>query len=191
MVGVTPSQATLNNIPEFARGRSRTWSNHQVTESAQFVPAQDVVGSRWPRPPRVVSAAVVITLVSAIGTVLVTIPFVVIGLWVAGPIVDSFDPGSGDNARWFVAGAGIGIVALSVTAGTLAIYVLRRRIWASWLLIALSSVSAILGGILGYYILPLAVTAVAVTVTVLLLMPSARAWFRAAGNGQAGSQIPS
>lgn len=108
-----------------------------------------------------------------------------------GPLSDSFDPGSGDEARWFVAGIGIGLIALSVAAGILALYVLRGRAWASWLLIALSSGAALVGGIFGYYILPLVVTAVALTVIVLLLMPTARGWFRAARDDQARSQPPS
>ena len=162
-----------------------------MTGSAQVLSATDAVGNGPPPPPGVVYAAVVITLVTAIGTALVTVPLMVIGWWIAGDIADSFDPGSGDKVRWMVEGGGVGLIALSVAAGTLAVLVLRRRTWASWLLIALSGVFAVLGLILGGYLLPLAVTAVAVTVMVLLLMPAARAWFRAPGRGAAGIQTAS
>jgi hypothetical protein len=135
---------------------------------------------------------VIITLAMSIGTVLVTVPTAFLALFVAGPLLDAFDTGSRDP-RWLIAGATVGVVALSVMAGLLALLVLRRSRWARWLLVGVSTVAALVGGLLGYYIAPLLLTAAGLAVTALLLMPAAQAWFRAphggsgSGSGQATS----
>jgi hypothetical protein len=154
-----------------------------VTESAQYFPLQQRSWAEGVRPPKVVYAAVVITLATAVGTALLAIPLTVIALSIAGPIADSFGEGSSET-RWYVMGTGGGLVALSMIAGTLALCVLSGRAWARWLLIGLSCLAAIIGVIFGSYILPLMVTAVAVAVIVLLLMPTARAWPSTSRNPQ-------
>jgi hypothetical protein len=59
---------------------------------------------RQPRRPGVVSAAAVVTLVGATGTAGLTLLLTVGLLWVAGPVLDAFDSGSGDP-RWLVLSA--------------------------------------------------------------------------------------
>jgi len=125
-----------------------------------------------------VYAAAVVTWVVATGTAALTL-FVTVGLLlVLAPVFDSFDGGT-DNPRWFVAGAAAVVVALSAAADVVAVFVLHGHRWAQVVLVGLSTVAAVGGVMAGYYITPLAVTAAAVAVIVLLLLPDARAWFRA------------
>lgn len=106
-------------------------------------------------------------------TLFLTVGFLV----VAAPIFDAFDAGP-DNPAWAVAGAAGVVVALSSAADVVAVLMLRGNRWARWALVGLSMVSALGGVISSYYIAPLAVTAAASAVVVLLLVPDARAWFR-------------
>lgn len=130
------------------------------------------------RPPGVVSAAAVVTWVGATMTAAFTLLLTVALLWVAAPIFDVFDSGP-DNPRLWLVGTAAFIVALSVAADVIALLVLRGHRWAQWVLVGLSVVAALGGVVSAYYIAPLVVTAASVAVVVLLLLPDARAWFRA------------
>ena len=125
-----------------------------------------------------VYAAAVVTWVVATGTAVSTILVTLSLLLVVGPLFGAFDPGP-DNPLWFVAGAVLIVVALSAVANVVAAFMLRGHRWAQWVLLGLCVVTALAGIALGYYIAPLVVSAAAVGVAVLLLLPSARAWFRA------------
>jgi hypothetical protein len=129
------------------------------------------------RVPGVVLAAAIVTWVVATGTAALTMLLTVGLLIVAGPVFDAFEPGA-DNPRWFVLAAGGVVVALSVVADVVALLVLRGQRWAQWVLVALSAVAALGGLFLAYYIAPLMITASAIAVIVLLLMPDAHAWSR-------------
>jgi hypothetical protein len=125
----------------------------------------------------VVYAAAVVTWVVASGTAALTLLLTAGLLWVASPLFDAFDSGT-DNPRLFLVVAAAVVVALSVAADIVAVFVLRGQAWAQWGLVALSVVAAFGGVISAYYIGPLIVTAAATAVVVLLLLPDARAWFR-------------
>ncbi|MGE5719827.1 MAG: hypothetical protein ACM3XQ_08130 [Nocardioidaceae bacterium] len=139
-----------------------------------------------PRRPGVVSAAAVVTLVGATGTAASTLLLTVGLLWVAAPVLDAFDSGSGDP-RWPVLGAAAVVLALSAAADVVAAFVLRGHSWAQWVLVGLSVVAALGGLMMAYYIVPLVVTIAAVAVVVLLLLPESRRWFRA---GQTPDRVP-
>ena len=160
-----------------ARTTGYPWSTHEVTDSsALLTPGQQPMYG-LPRPPGVVCAAVVVTWIAATGTAVVTLLLTVGLLWLAAPIFDSFETGRG-NPRWIVLDVATVVIALAVAADFVAVFVLRGRRWAQGVLLGLSLVAAI-GGVSGYYIAPLAVTASAVAVVVLLLLRDSRAWFRA------------
>jgi hypothetical protein len=130
------------------------------------------------RPPGVVYAAAVVTWIGATGTAALT-AFLTAGvLLVAGPVFDAFEGGP-ENPQWFAVGAAVVVVALSAAADVVAFFMLRGRRWARWALVGLSTVAGVCGVMSAYYIAPLVVTAAAVAVIVLLLLPDARAWFRA------------
>lgn len=131
-----------------------------------------------PKPPGVVYAAAVVTWVVATGTAALTLLLAAFLLWVAAPVFDSFDAGR-DNPRWLVVGTAAVVLALTAAADVVAVFVLRGRRWAQWVLVGLSMVAAAGGVVSAYYIVPLVVTAAAVAVVVLLLLPDAQAWFRA------------
>lgn len=134
--------------------------------------------SELPRPPAVVYVAAVLTWIVATGTAALTLLLAVAVLWIAAPLFDSFEPGLG-NPRWFVIGATAVVIVLSALADAAAVFVVRGRSWARWMLVGLSVVATLGGLISAYYIGPLLVTAASVTVLVLLLLPDAGAWFRA------------
>lgn len=94
-------------------------------------------------------------------------------LWTFAPVFDSFESGL-ENPRWFVIGAAAAVIALSVLADVVAVFLLRAHRWARWALLALSGVAASGGLMSAYLVGPLVVTAAAVTVIVLLLLPDAR-----------------
>ena len=129
------------------------------------------------RPPGVVQAAAVVTWIVATGTAVSTLFLAVGFLVVAGPVFDTFGPGS-DNPRWWIVGAAGTVVALAAAADVVALFIHRGHRWARWVLIGLSVVAALGGLALAYCVAPLVVTAAAVAVVVLLLLPDARAWFR-------------
>ena len=131
-----------------------------------------------PKPPGVVYAAAVVTWVVATGTAALTLLLAVFLLWAVAPVFDAFDAGSG-NPRWLVVGTAAVVLVLSAAADVCAVFVLRGRRWAQWVLVGLSMVAAAGGFISVYYIAPLVVTAAAIAVAVLLLLPDADAWFRA------------
>lgn len=139
-----------------------------------------------PRRPGVVSAAAVVTLVGATGTAASTLLLTVGLLWVAAPVLDAFDSGSGDP-RWPVLGAAAVVLALSAAADVVAASVLRGHRWAPWVLVGLSVVAALGGLMMAYYIIPLVVTIAAVAVVVLLLLPESRRWF---GASQTPDRVP-
>jgi hypothetical protein len=119
----------------------------------------------------------VVTWIVATGTAAVTLILTVGVLVIAGPIFDTFGSGS-DNPRWWLIVGATVVLVLSTAADVVAVFVLRGRGWARWALIGLSVVT-VLGGVMSaYYLAPLGVAAAAVTVIVLLLMPSAKVWFR-------------
>jgi hypothetical protein len=135
----------------------------------------------------VVHAAAVVTWVGATGTGALTLLLTIGLLWIAAPVFDAFGSGS-DNPRSFVVAAAAVIVALSAAADIVAVYMFRGHRWARWALLGLSVLAALGGLASAYYVGPLLVTAAAVSVVVLLLLPDARAWFGAAREpGQASS----
>jgi dipeptide/tripeptide permease len=129
------------------------------------------------RPPGVVYAAAVMTWVAATGTALLTLLVTATVLWLAAPIFENFESGP-HNPRWDMLAMAAVVVAVCVLADVVAIFVLRGRRWAQWLLIALCVLAALGGIITSYYVAPLLVTATAGAVAVLLLLPDARFWFR-------------
>lgn len=131
------------------------------------------------RPPGVVYAAALVTWIGATGVAAFTL-FLTLGLLlIAAPVFDAFDSGpDNDNLRLFVVGAAGIVVGLSAAADVVAVFMLRGHRWARWVLVGLSVVAAIGGAVSAYYIVPLMVTAAAVAVVVLLVLPDARDWFR-------------
>ena len=134
-------------------------------------------GTRRTAPPGIVQAAALVTWIAATGTALLTLFLTATFLLLAGPLFATFDEGSG-NPRWYFVGAAGVVVALSVAADVAGILMVRGRGWARWVLLGLSVVAALGGLMAAYYVLPLAVTAAAVAVVVMMLQPAARAWFR-------------
>jgi hypothetical protein len=128
----------------------------------------------------VVYAAAVVTWVGATGTALLTLFLAVSLLWFVAPVFGAFDSGPG-NPRWLVVEAVGAVVALSAAADVVAVFLLRGHRWARWVLIGLCMVASIGGVMLAYYPVPLIVTAAAVAVTLLLLLPSSGTWFRSRG----------
>jgi hypothetical protein len=129
-------------------------------------------------PPGVVLAAAVLTWLGSSGTAVLTLLLAVAFLVAAAPVLDVFDA---HDLRLHVAGAALLVIAFSAAADLLAWFVLRGHRWARWGLIGFASGAAVGGAMLGYYVAPLVVTAAALAVIVLLLLPSARAWFRSRG----------
>ncbi|HSE10771.1 MAG TPA: hypothetical protein VLB29_19055 [Nocardioidaceae bacterium] len=125
-----------------------------------------------------------VTWTTAATTAAFTVCLAATALLFGGPLFDVFQ---GHRLQWYVAGAALVVIALSAAAGGLATLVFRRRRWARWALVALSVVAAVGGAMLGYYVAPLAITAAALAVVVLLFLPPARAWFRLPATGHAGS----
>jgi len=130
-----------------------------------------------PRRPGVVYAAAVVTWIGATTTAALTLLLTVSLLWIAAPVFDAFDSGSGNPRSWVVAAAAV-VVGLSATADVVALFVLRGHRWSWWVLIGLSVIAALGGVMTAYYLVPLLVTALAMAVAVLLLLPDARAWCR-------------
>jgi hypothetical protein len=124
-----------------------------------------------------VYAAVIVTWVGATSTAAITLLMTVGLLWIAAPIFDAFGSGADNPRTWLIGFAAI-VIVVSVLANVIALFVMRGHRWAQWLLVILSVVAALGGVMAGYYIAPLAVTAAAVAVAVLLLLPDARTWFR-------------
>ena len=87
-------------------------------------------------------------------------------------------------------GIELGIVALATASFALALQVLRGSTWASRLLMALAGAAGLVGGVFGYYILPLAITVAGVVVIALLLTPSTRSWLREQRRGPLKSPPP-
>lgn len=133
------------------------------------------------RPPATVVTAVVLTWLTATGTAALTLFLTVGFLWVAGPVFEVFEGGV-ENPRWWIVGAAAIVLVISAAADAAALFVLRGRRWAGWTLVGLCLVAAIGGVLTAYYIAPILVSLVAMTVATLLLMPSARAWPAAAIN---------
>jgi hypothetical protein len=152
-------------------------STQAVTDSSAFrVPGQQPLGCGVRHPPGAVYAAVVVTWIAATVTAAFAVVFTASLLWLAAPLFETFDFGT-HNPRWFVLGFGLAVVLLCVLADVVAYFVLHAHRWAHWALISLCVVAALAGVMTSYYIAPLLVTAVAVGVGVMLLMPTARAWF--------------
>lgn len=126
-----------------------------------------------------VYAAAVVTWVGATGTAALTLLLAMGLLWMAAPVFDAFDSGSG-NPRSFVLAIAAVIVALSAAADVVGVFMFRGHRWARWVLIGLSVLAALGGLVSAYYVGPLLVTAAAASVVVLLLLPEARVWYRAA-----------
>jgi hypothetical protein len=145
-------------------------------QSLQVHPTPQVPGAE--RPPGGVYAAAVVTWIGATGTAALTVFLTAVLLLVAGPLFDAFEGGL-ENPRWLAVGAAVVVVTLSAAADVVAFFMLRGRRWAQWVLVGLSTVAVVCGVMSAYYIAPLVVTAAAVAVIVLLLLPDARAWFRA------------
>jgi len=133
-------------------------------------------GVAVPPRPGVVYAAAIVTWIGATATAALTLFLTVGVLWIAAPIFDDFDSGSG-NPRWWVVEAGAVVVALSAAADVAALFVLRGHRGARWALIALSVIAALGGLVAAYSGVSLLVTGLAVTVVVLLLLPDAHAFF--------------
>lgn len=93
---------------------------------------------------------------------------------VGSAILDDFDD-TGSLVAWFFAVTG-GLLGLCTAAVVASVGLLRRRGWAWWTLLALTPVTAVLGVLGGYYLLPLGAAATAVTIFVLLLLRPTRAW---------------
>jgi hypothetical protein len=87
------------------------------------------------------------------------------------PIFDSFGSG-GSDLRWDAYGGGAAVILLCAAADVVAWLLYRGHRWARWILIALSLVAAAGGVVLSYYIVPVVVSLTALTVTVLLLLPT-------------------
>lgn len=98
-----------------------------------------------------------------------------------GPLVatllETFGSGTATSWGWVIGSVGV-VLALSGAAAACAFQVLRARSWARWLLLALSSVTAVLGVLMFSLVVPLALAAAGIAVVVLLLVPEARSWFR-------------
>jgi hypothetical protein len=124
-----------------------------------------------------VYAAVIVTWVGATSTAAITLLVTVALLWIAAPMFDMFGSGADNPRIWLIGFAAI-VIVVSVLADVIALFVMRGHRWAQWLLVILSVVAALGGVMAGYYIAPLAVTAAAVAVAVLLLLPDAQTWFR-------------
>jgi hypothetical protein len=132
--------------------------------------------------PGTVVAAVVTAYVAASLVALTAVAFLVLMLTAGEAILQAFsagdDLGSVRLALYGTLGAFLGWALL---VGVLAAAVLRGRGWARWALAATMLLS-IPVGILGYYAVAACFPALAgVTVTVLLLLPSTREWFRQSG----------
>ena len=145
-------------------------------------PSDDVVAAFPPppvagpaRPPGVVLAAAVVTWTVASITAAFTLCLGVLVLLLGGPVFDVF---RGQPLQGYVVVAALVVIALSAAADVLAFLVFRRNRWARWALVAFSVASAVCGAMLGYYVAPLAITAAALAVIVLLFLRPARAWFR-------------
>ncbi len=122
-------------------------------------------------------AASVITWVVETGTALLTLLLCVALLVVASPLFKTFEPGTG-NPRWIPLEGTAIVWALAGAADVAAVLILRRSRWARWVPAGLSLVAGFLGLVGIYYVVPLAVTAAAVAVVVVLFTPTSRAWFR-------------
>lgn len=96
---------------------------------------------------------------------------------VAFALLESFEPATRSLA-WVGGTLGVFLILCGV-ASVSAYYLLRGRAWARWLLIALSTLTAVGGALLFVFFIPLLVSAAAVAVVVLLLVSDARAWFAA------------
>ena len=93
-------------------------------------------------------------------------------------ILDDFED-TGSIVAWFLGIVGT-LLALCTAAAVASLSLLRRRRWAWWALLVLCPVTAVLGVVAGYYLLPLGVAAAASAVFVLLLLPSTRVWLASA-----------
>jgi hypothetical protein len=121
-----------------------------------------------------VSAAAVTTIAASGVTGAVVLLGAVGYPFVGRLLLEDFGDTDSIVARFFViAGAMLALCACAVVAS---VSLLRRRRWAWWVLLVLSPVTAVLGLVSGYYLLPLGVAAAASAVFVLLLLPSTRAW---------------
>ncbi|MDH2416489.1 hypothetical protein [Nocardioides sp. CER19] len=101
--------------------------------------------------------------------------FIAVGFVVVGrALLDDFDEAD-SVVPWFFSIVGT-LLALCTIAVVASLGLLRRRRWAWWTLLALCPITAGLGVVSGYYLLPLGVAAAASTVFVLLLLPATRAW---------------
>ncbi len=124
--------------------------------------------------PGAVSAATVTTIATA-GITGAAVLFAAIGYAVVGrTVLENFD-GTGSIVAWFFAivGTVLGLCAAALVAG---VGLILQRRWAWWALLVLAPVTAVLGVLASYHVLPLLVTAAASVVFVLLLLPSTRAW---------------
>ena len=148
--------------------------DHSEDVVAAF-PPPPVAGSA--RPPGAVLAAAVVTWTVASLTAAFTLCLGVLVLLLGGPVFDAFQ---GQHLQGYVVVAALVVIALSAAADVLAYLVFRGRRWARWALVALSAVLAVCAATLGYYVAPLAITAAAPAVIVLLFLRPARVWFRSA-----------
>src|SRR5690242_35520 len=127
--------------------------------------------------PGAVTAAAVTTItaatISAGLTVLTASLYAVVGHAILGTFGTT-----GTVVAWFF-GVVITLLVLCCVAVVASVGLLRRRRWAWWTLAALAPVTAALGVMTAFYLLPLGVAAAAVAVFVLLVLPSTRAWMAA------------
>lgn len=142
--------------------------------AAGWQPPPTVAG----RVPGVVLAAAIVTWVASSVTAALVAFGTAILLAVAGAALEAFDGRSGGHPAWAFAAAAGAVVLVCVAADVTAFFVLRRHAWARWTLIALSVPAGLAGAAFGSYVAPLAVTAAALAVVVLLTRPEARRWCR-------------
>ncbi len=134
---------------------------------------QPALRSGRPAPsPRAVLITCLTAATTALGTLLMTGGLLLLGY----PLLDFFTVSDRVDILATLLGAASGAVALSALAVMAALKLLHGRPWARWVLAALCVVAALASAVLVSSVLPLVVTAAALAVLVLLLLPSTGAW---------------
>ena len=147
--------------------------NLPVTDPALAAPPAPVA----PAPPGTVTAAAITTITAASITAAVTLLTAVGYALIGHAILEELDD-TGSLIAWFF-GIVTALLALCAVAVLASVGLLRRRRWAWWTLLALAPVTAVLGLLTAFYLLPLGIAAAAVAVFVLLVLPSTRTWLAA------------